>query len=93
MTLCSSKAAVQSPPSSIGSGSRLLSEQMRTRSRTERARWMERPMDGAPDRRRRDDFCEQTPKKQVLNGWEMTRALRICASGTLTGHAAPGAVS
>ena len=81
MTLCSSKAAVQSPPSSIGSGSRLLSEQMRTRSRTERASSVERPMDGAPDRRRREDFCSQTPKKQVLNGWEMTRALRICASG------------
>ena len=67
---------------------RLLSEQMRTRSRTERAGVGRAPaMDG------RDDFCEQTPKKQVLNGWEMTRALRICASGTLTGHAAPGAVS
>ena len=58
MTLCSSKAALQSPPSSIGSGSRLLSEQMRTRSRTERAASVERPMDGAPDRRRgREDLC------------------------------------
>ena len=35
----------------------------------------------APDRRRGGVFCDQTPKKQVLNGWEIAHTLRICTSG------------